>query len=353
MKISVITAFMNEAANLPAFRERVVRVAEGLDAELEVVLVDDHSTDESPEMAKAWAGEDPRVTYLRLSRNCGSHAAFSAGLAEATGDCAVLLAADLQDPPETIPQLLEKWQEGFDVVWAARTARRGERWTTKLFSRTYYQVMRRVALPDMPPTGADFLLMDRKVIDAYNAIPEKNTSFLALVLWMGFRQTVIDYVKEARQAGRSKWTFSKKLKLFVDSIVSFSYVPIRLMSYLGLAMAFCGFVYAAVVVVGRLTGWIVAGTGYAALMTVLLVGQGMIMAMLGVLGEYLWRTYDEARRRPWYIIEERFPPKARSTGEHGAAAASDERADKACTERAEEPEAGNGRSAPARTAVEK
>jgi len=340
MKISVITAFMNEAANLPAFRERVVRVAEGLDAELKVVLVDDHSTDESPEVAKAWAAEDPRVAYLRLSRNCGSHAAFSAGLAEATGDCAVLLAADLQDPPETIPQLIEKWQEGFDVVWAARAARRGERWTTKLFSRTYYQVMRRVALPDMPPTGADFLLMDRKVIDAYNAIPEKNTSFLALVLWMGFRQTVIDYVKEARQAGRSKWTFSKKLKLFVDSIVSFSYVPIRAMSYLGLAMALCGFLYAIVVIVGRLVGWVIPG-GFAALMTVLLVGQGMIMAMLGVLGEYLWRTYDEARRRPWYIIEERFPPPTQRHIERATIASAEEAVVQPGLTGAPQPQSGN------------
>jgi dolichol-phosphate mannosyltransferase len=166
--------------------------------------------------------------------------------------------------------------------------------------------MRGIALPDMPGNGADFLLMDRKVIDAYNAIPEKNTSFLALVLWMGFCQTTIDYVKDARHEGRSKWTLAKKLKLFIDSIVSFSYVPIRLMSCLGFVIALLGFVYAAVVIVGRLTGWVTAGTGFAALMTVLLIGQGTIMTMLGVLGEYLWRTYDESRRRPWYIIEERF-----------------------------------------------
>ena len=155
-----------------------------------------------------------------------------------------------------------------------------------------------------PLRAADFLLIDRKVIDAYNAIPEKHTSLLAMILWMGFRQTLIEYVKQARHAGKSKWTLAKKLKLFVDSVVSFSYLPIRLMSLLGFLMATSGFVYALVVVVGRLTGWVAAETGFAALMTVLLVGQGSMLLMLGILGEYLWRTFDEARGRPRYIIEE-------------------------------------------------
>jgi dolichol-phosphate mannosyltransferase len=255
------------------------------------------------------------VQYLRLSRNCGSHAAFSAGLKHCTGDCAVLLAADLQDPPEAIPALLEQWKAGSDVVWAVRSARAGERWTTKLFAGVYYSLMRRFALPEMPATGADFLLLDRKVINAYNAIPEKNTSFLAMILWMGFRQTSIEYVKKPRRAGRSKWTVGKKVKLLIDSLVSFSYMPIRVMSLFGLTMAFAGFVYALVVIVGRLAGWVAAGTGFAALMTVLLVGQGLIMTMLGVLGEYLWRTFDEARGRPRYIIEEHICAGSRQVAE--------------------------------------
>ena len=303
-RVSIITALLNEARNLATLRQRVCAVRDECESEIDVVLVDDHSNDESPEIAKQWAMEEPRVTYIRLSRNCGSHAAFSVGLAHAKGDCAVLLAADLQDPPEVIPNLLAKWREGYDVVWAARAGRKGESWTTKLFAGAYYRLMRRLAFPDMPAQGADFLLLDRKVVDAYNAIPEKNTNFLAMILWMGFRQTVIEYVKEARHAGKSKWTLSKKLKILIDSVVSFSYAPIRLMSLLGFVMAVCGFLYALVVIVGRLGGWVTAGTGFAALMTVLLVGQGTIMMMLGVLGEYLWRTFDEARGRPRYIVEE-------------------------------------------------
>lgn len=306
MKLTIITAFLNEAENLPRFRQRVERLADELDGEVEFILVDDHSTDDSPRLAKEWARQDPRARYIRLSRNCGSHVALSAGLKDSRGDCAVLLATDLQDPPELAAEMIECWRAGSDVVWAVRAAREGESRTTRALAAGYYWLMRRCALPEMPSTGADFLLMDRKVVDAYNAIAEKNTSFLGMVLWMGFRQTFVPYVKQARHEGRSKWTVAKKLKLFVDSMVSFSYVPIRVMSLLGVCMAVAGFLYAMFVVAGRVGGWVNTGTGFAALMTTLLVGQGIIMVMLGVLGEYLWRTYDEARGRPRYIIEEVF-----------------------------------------------
>jgi polyisoprenyl-phosphate glycosyltransferase len=308
--ISIVTAFFNEAQNLPLFRARLTSLFANLPQQGEIILVDDHSSDDSPQFAKDWAREDARVRYIRLSRNSGSHSAFSAGLAHATGDCGVLLAADLQDPPETVPQLLEHWHQGSDVVWAVRLAREGESWTTKTFAAAYYWLMRRVALPGMPATGADFLLVDRKVIDAYNTIAEKNTSILAMILWMGFRQSFVPYVKQARHSGRSKWTLAKKLKLFVDSIASFSYAPIRWMSLIGFAMALAGFFYATFVVVARLADWIHTGTGFAALMTVLLTGQGITMMMLGVLGEYVWRTYDEARGRPRYLVEEIVPPTA-------------------------------------------
>jgi polyisoprenyl-phosphate glycosyltransferase len=305
-RLSVLTAFFNEAPNLPRLRERLEAVLARLDIEPEIVLIDDHSTDGSAEIAREWIKSDGRAVYIRLSRNCGSHAAYSAGLTKCSGECAVLLAADLQDPPETIPQLLSKWREGYQVVWAVREGRAGESRSTKFFAHLYYRLMRRLGLSDMPESGADFLLVDRKVIDAYNDIPEKNTSFLAMILWLGFRQTSIGYVKQARVAGRSKWTLRNKVKLVADSVVSFSYAPIRLMSWLGFALALCGFLYAAVVIIGWLAGYIVAGTGFAAEMTVLLIGQGAILMSLGIIGEYLWRTFDEVRGRPRYILEECF-----------------------------------------------
>jgi dolichol-phosphate mannosyltransferase len=297
-----LTAFLNEESNLPVFKERVLHVLRTCGVTYEIVLIDDHSTDKSQDIAKAWLAEDANVQYLRLARSCGSHAAYAAGLAKCTGDCAILLAADLQDPPETIPELLRHWNKGFDVVWAARTARQDVPLRTRFCAALYYWLMRRFALPDMPAKGADFLLMDRKVVDAYNAIPEKNTSFLAMILWLGFRQTSIEYVKQARASGKSKWSFSKKLKLAVDSLVSFSYAPIRLMSLVGACVSILGFLYAAFTIANALYGHPIQG--WASLMVVTLMLGGFQLLMLGVLGEYLWRAFDEARGRPRYIIEE-------------------------------------------------
>lgn len=305
--LSIIAPAYNEAENLPELARQFDALGPRLareDIQLEIVLVDDHSTDATRTVVRGLLGQRPRLKYLRLSRNCGSHAALAAGLQACTGQAAVLMAADLQDPPELIPQLIDQWHAGHEVVWAGRASREGESRGKVFMAGMYYRLMRALALPEMPKQGADVVLLDRKVIDAYNGIPEKHTSLLAMILWIGFRQTSISYDKRARRAGRSKWTLAKKVKLVIDSVVSFSYVPIRLMTGFGFAMAMLGFLYAMIVVLGRLFGWVVAGTGFAALMTVLLVGQGLILCMLGVLGEYLWRTFDEARGRPRYLIEE-------------------------------------------------
>ena len=276
--VSIVTPVYNEQENLSELAERVFAVADELATtgmDLELVLVDDCSQDRTQEIAEELLLGKHRIQYLRFARNGGSHSALSAGLAACKGDCALLMAADLQDPPELLPTFLEKWQAGHDVIWAVRAGRDGESLQTRAFSRVYYWVMRKTALPNMPSTGADFVLVDRKVINAYCQIREKNTSIMAMLLWLGFRQTSFDYVKQARHGGRSGWTLGKKIKLFVDSLVSFSYFPIRLMSTLGLLMAVSGFGYAAVVIVGRLAGWpaLKTETGFAALMTVLLIGQ--------------------------------------------------------------------------------
>ena len=321
--VSVVTPVYNEQENLPELAERVFAVADklseqGLDVEL--VLVDDCSRDRTPEIAQALVAGNHRLQYLRFARNCGSHAALSAGLAACHGDCAMLMAADLQDPPELLPTFIEHWNAGNDVVWAVRAGRDGETLRTRAFARVYYWVMRKVALPNMPATGADFCLVDRKVIDAYCHISEKNTSIMAMLLWLGFRQISFDYVKQARHGGRSGWTLAKKIKLFVDSLVSFSYVPIRMMSALGILMALSGFCYATLVVVGRLAGWetLKTSSGFAALMTVLLVGQGTILLTLGVLGEYVWRSFDESRGRPRYVLERHLQSTATKSATEGS-----------------------------------
>ena len=303
-KLSLVIAAYNEELNLPVLYERIVAVdwpRQGL--EIEIVFVDDHSRDGTALVLRKLAARDPRVKWLRFSRNFGSHKAFTAGLEAATGDAAVILAADLQDPPECVPNLIEKWSAGARVVWAVRGAREGESWFNKLTARLYYLLMRRYAIADLPETGADFLLMDRVVIESLRSAPERNTSLLALIQWMGFEQAQIVYTKEARQAGVSKWTLSKRIKLAVDSFVSFSYMPIRLASFLGFASAAMGFLYALFLAVRRIM-YEAPIEGWTSLICVVLIMSGLQLIMLGVLGEYLWRTFDESRRRPRFLIEE-------------------------------------------------
>jgi len=208
----------------------------------------------------------------------------------------------MQDPPDLIPQLFNRWKEGVHVVWAARASRQGEKRSTLLFSRWYYRIMRDVVgLKQMPVDGADFFLVDRKVVKAINQFQEKNVSLFALIAWLGFNQETVTYDKQARQHGRSGWSLEKKLNLAVDSLTSFSYKPIRFMTYIGFFLAFLSFIYLLVVLINFLTG--VAPQGWTSQMAAILLIGGLQMMMIGVLGEYIWRSLDESRRRPLYIIE--------------------------------------------------
>lgn len=304
-KLSVVIAAYNEEANLPLLYQRVCALDwAALGLELEFVFVDDHSRDGTARILRGLAASDPRVRVLRFAKNFGSHKAFTAGLEQCTGDAAVILAADLQDPPETIPQLVEKWRTGAKVVWAVRGEREGVSLADKLFARFYYWLMCRFAEVQPPREGADFLLVDRCVLSELRAAPEKNTSVLLLIQWMGFPQDHITYTKAARHSGRSKWTLSQKVKLAIDSLASFSYAPIRLASLMGVIFAMTGFVYA-LVVAAKAIWWGSPVQGWPALMCVVLIASGTQLLILGALGEYLWRAYDETRRRPRYIIEER------------------------------------------------
>jgi glycosyltransferase involved in cell wall biosynthesis len=299
--VSVIVFFYNEAGNLPLLEQRVTAVMREHHLHAEIVLVNDSSTDDSDQYAKNWLSRVPYGVSVRFSRNFGSHAAVAAGLQNCSADCAVIMAADLQDPPELIPELITKFREGFDVVWACRSERLGETWSTKAAAAFYYRLMRWLGLPNMPPKGADFLLVSRKVIDAVNANPEKHTSVLAMILWMGFRQTFIQYVKQPRHSGHSKWTITKKFKLLIDSVVSFSYTPIRLASYLGLMISFVAFAASLEVIYNKIAGNPIEG--YSSMMLVVLWIGGAQMLVLGMLGEYLWRAFDESRGRPRYVID--------------------------------------------------
>ncbi|HBR15121.1 MAG TPA: glycosyltransferase [Candidatus Omnitrophica bacterium] len=300
--ISLIFPTYNEESNLAELYKRLRETTSRLTAHtFEFIFVDDASTDQTPEILKVLHQKDERVKMIRFARNCGSHAALSAGLHHCKGESAIVLAADLQDPPELIGRLLEAWQQGAKIVWGARSKREGETASTTFLSKTYYRTMNWLTSVKMPPSGADVFLADRSVIEAFKQVTEKHTSIFMTLAWLGFRQTTIYYVKQARFSGRSKWTVRKKIKLTIDSLLAFSDVFVRYMSFLGFFTAVLGFIYAAHVLWTFIHGSPVEG--WSSLMVAILVIGGVQMMMCGVLGEYLWRTFDESRRRPRYIIE--------------------------------------------------
>jgi polyisoprenyl-phosphate glycosyltransferase len=302
----VVPAF-GEAACLPSLLPRLLAQAP-LAAELQVLIVDDHSGDATFDVVREWAARDRRVQGLRLARNSGSHVAILCGLSAARSDAVVVLAADGQDPPELAGRLVEAWKAGAHVVWAVRESREGESLLTRLLSRAYYRLMNSWSSVQLPSSGADFLLMDRRVVEAVLTIPERNTSLFALIASLGFRQAEVPYTKQSREAGRSKWSFSSKLRLLVDSLAAFSTVPLRLATALGVVYASAGFVYAGLIVVNRISGGVLFGatplTGWSALMVALLISSGTTMLMLGIFGEYLWRVLEQVRGRPRFLVED-------------------------------------------------
>jgi polyisoprenyl-phosphate glycosyltransferase len=292
--ISLITPAFNEGSNLPMLHERLTAVFRQLDWEW--IIVDDHSRDNTFEVIERLVAIDPRVRGIRLAYNSGSHLAFTCGLRHASGEVAALLVADLQDPPELLIQMLERWRSGVQVVWAVRRHQPGDGSGTQL----YYWIMRNlVGMNDMPATGTDFFLVDRVVIDAFLAAADRHVSIFALMMWLGFRREFIQYDKQPRARGRSGWTLAKKLKLVVDSIVGFSDFPIWWLTYAGVAA-----------LVAALVPAIVAVVAYSGLNAALLLLAALVIGLFGchlialaILGHYVWRGLDAARKRPLYSIE--------------------------------------------------
>lgn len=297
MMLSILTPAFNEAANLEHLHARLVKTMAAVGGEWEWLVIDDHSRDETFAVVQRLAAIDPHVRGIRLARNSGSHVAIACGLHHVRGDAAVMMASDLQDPPETLAQLLERWRAGAQVVWAVRRERPGDA-SHAGFAAVYYWIMRHVVgMKEMPARGADFFLVDRRVVDAFRRVRERNTSVFALITWLGFRQEYVEYDKQPRAAGRSGWTMARKIKLVVDSVTGFSDAPIRYCSYIGAAML-CGALVTALV---RLI-W---PFGVATLLLSAMVAlTGLQLLALGIVGEYVWRALDEARQRPAYLIEQ-------------------------------------------------
>ncbi|MBQ6575191.1 MAG: glycosyltransferase family 2 protein [Lachnospiraceae bacterium] len=300
-KISIIIPVYYNADTLMLLYEDMKEKILGTLGDYEIVMVDDGSEDDSWKVMNQIRDIDENVKLVKLSRNFGEHAAILAGLSNCTGDCAVTKQADLQEDSELIVQMYEKWKEGNKVVLAVRRER-DEPAVKKFFANLYYSIVRKTIDSKMPKGGCDCYLIDRQAIEVLLRLDERNSSLTLQVLWIGFKSDNVYFHRKDREVGESKWTLSKKVKLVVDSMMSFSYFPIKFMSSVGFIMAILAFAWIIEVIVE----FFVVGTpvrGWSTLMILVLFSAGMILIMLGVLGEYLWRTLDATRNRPVFIVD--------------------------------------------------
>lgn len=305
-KISIITPCYYNGDNIPVTFPVLLanekNFPEG--TQLEYIFVDDGSKDNTYEQLKKIQAEHPKkVKVIKLSRNFGANNASFAGISNASGDCCVILSADLQDPPELIPQLFSHWQKGYKLVLAQKTNREDSA-VTKFFSNTYHNLVRRVILKNSPKGGFDLWLFDKKLRDEIVKMNEKNFHLPTLFMWLGFEYVSIPYTRRKREIGKSGWTFSKKLKTFIDSFVAFTYLPLRMISVIGIFLGFLSIIYAIMIVISKFVSGVNV-EGWSSLMIVLLFTSSFIMISLGIIGEYLYRTLDAARNRPNFVIDEK------------------------------------------------
>jgi glycosyltransferase involved in cell wall biosynthesis len=303
MKISfVIPVYRNQGSLQPTY-EKCLALLQRLGIAHEFIFVNDGSDDNSlPELLDLHA-RDAQVKVLSFSRNFGQVPAMIAGLKEAKSEVVILMSADLQEPIELIEELITKWQSGNEIVIGHRVDRE-DGFIANTASHIFYRLMRYVN-PTMPKGGFDFMLLDQKAVAVLNQLDERNRFFQGDVLWLGFSTAFVPYKRNKRTIGKSQWTLTKKLKYFIDGLLNTSYVPIRLMSLLGILFSLVGFGYALLIAYNRFMHH-TPFNGWAPIMILILIIGGLIMLMLGIIGEYVWRTYDETRKRPLYIIKDKF-----------------------------------------------
>lgn len=277
---------------------------EQMDGAVELVLIDDGSRDRSLEMIRNLHQKDQRIRYLSLARNFGHQIAVTAGLNFVRGQAIAILDADLQDPPELIPDMVEKWQQGYQVVYAQRTRRRRESWFKRFTAYGFYRLLKRLADVDIPTDTGDFCLMDRRVVDVLNAMPERNRYIRGLRSWVGFRQTAIRFERDPRFAGEVKYTFRKSLSLAINSLVSFSRIPLRISTYIGLLSAVVAILMALLVLYWRIVEPTAPLTGFATIMIAIFFLGAVQLVSIGILGEYIGRIYEEVKGRPLYTLAE-------------------------------------------------
>ncbi len=303
-KYSFVIPLYNEEATLPELYRRLYSVMNQMDGPVELVLVNDGSHDRSLDLLRKLHQADPRVCYLSLARNFGHQVAVTAGLNFSRGQAVVVLDADLQDPPELILDLAQKWQQGYQVVYAQRTQRRRESWFKRCTAFAFYRLLKHLADVDIPIDTGDFCLMDRRVVDVLNAMPERNRYIRGLRSWIGFSQTAVPFERDPRFAGEVKYTFNQSLKLALNGLVSFSKVPLRLSTYMGLAAAAIALLMAVLVLYWRLTSPLSPLTGLTTIVVALFFLGAVQLVSVGILGEYIGHIYEEVKGRPLYTLGE-------------------------------------------------
>jgi glycosyltransferase involved in cell wall biosynthesis len=303
IKYSIIAPIFNELDNLPELYARVRDVMSATGETWELILVDDGSTDGSTERIRELAAKDKHIRPIIFARNFGHQIAITAGWDYARGDAVIIIDADLQDPPETIPEMIAKWKEGFEVVYAVRAEREGETWFKKVTAAAFYRIIYRITDVKIPVDTGDFRLMDRKVVDVLKQMPERHRFPRGMSAWVGFRQVGVPYKRAPRHAGVTKYPFKKMLRLALNAITGFSYFPLQLATYIGFVAAAVSILAIPVVIFMRLAGHS-AFLGQATTLIAVLFLGGVQLISLGVLGEYIGRIYDEAKGRPLYIVRE-------------------------------------------------
>lgn len=302
--LSIVAPVYNEEVLLPEFYRRTVAAIEPLGIPFEIVLINDGCRDRSPEIMRELHAQDPRVKIVSFSRNFGHQMAITAGIDYARGQAIAIIDSDLQDPPEVIVEMYQKWQEGYQLIYGVRSEREGESWFKKTTASAFYRIVANITNVKIPVDTGDFRLIDRRVADALRSLREYNRFMRGLSIWTGFRQVGVSYKRDARKAGETKYPLKKMLRFAFDGITSFSYLPLQLATYVGTVTAILSAVGIVIAIILRLVmGYNVLGGQTTTLVSVLFLG-GVQLIFLGVIGEYIGRIYDEVKRRPLYIVAE-------------------------------------------------
>ncbi|MGI6085078.1 MAG: glycosyltransferase family 2 protein [Acetivibrionales bacterium] len=301
---SVIVPMYNEEVVVQETYRRLTKVMDSIGESYEIIFINDGSRDNTRAMINELCNKNKNIKMIDFARNFGHQIAITAGMDYAAGDCIVIIDGDLQDPPELIPDMIKIWHDGYDVVYGRRKSRQGETFFKKFTAKVFYRILHSLTSVDIPVDTGDFRLIDRRVCEALKQLPERSRYVRGLMSWVGFRQTAIEFERSKRFAGETKYPLKKMLKLAMDGIMSFSYKPLKFASYIGSILSGISFLYLIFVVVQKLFFPETSQSGWASLIAVSLFFNGIILLMLGIIGEYIGRIYDEAKGRPLYIISE-------------------------------------------------